>query len=520
MNVKRYFAKTAREALRMLKDDLGPDAVVLSNRAANGGVEILALPAGDVASMQSAQRARSQAQSAPAAAPAAAPKAPEDFFDDDFRVSLSRAAGNRQQTAAAAPIPSAPRPAQQRPAPAVQSPAPAVQSFTPPRVELSRDVFHAASAQVRRPPVDPVMTPPSAPRSPLRSEPLPSREAAPARDGAARQRPAGIEEEARIRALENANSQMANELAAIRGMLERQLAGFAWGEMARTAPGRTRLIGDLLEAGFSAVLARELAEEVPEDEAPEEAHRLLQGALEQRFRSMASDVDIIDRGGVYALVGPTGVGKTTTTAKLAARCVVRHGADKLALITTDGYRIGAHEQLRIYGRILGVPVFVVRDATDLRETLAGLRDKHMVLIDTMGMSQRDKMVAEQAAMLTGAGKVSRLLLLNATSRGDTLDDVVNAYAGDDLAGVILTKMDEAMSLAPVLDVAIRRQVEVFYVANGQRVPEDLHLPNRDKLLGQALRELPAASPFRLDPLEAGLLLASGGKASASLRGGL
>ena len=523
MNVKRYFAKTAREALRMLKDDLGPDAVVLSNRAANGGVEILALPAGDVASMQSAQRARNQASATPAPAPARAPapKASEDFFDDDFRVSLSRAAGARQQQPVAAPAPSATRPAPQRPTQPAQNPAPVIQSFTPPRVELDRDVFHAASAQVRRPPAEhAVAQQASALRSPLRSEPAQPREVAPARDNAARQRPAGIEEEARIRALENANSQMANELAAIRGMLERQLAGFAWGEMARVAPGRTRLIGDLLEAGFSAVLARELAEEVPEDEAPEEAHRLLQIALDQRFRSMASDVDIIDRGGVYALVGPTGVGKTTTTAKLAARCVVRHGADKLALITTDGYRIGAHEQLRIYGRILGVPVFVVRDATDLRETLAGLRDKHMVLIDTMGMSQRDKMVAEQAAMLTGAGKVSRLLLLNATSRGDTLDDVVNAYAGDDLAGVILTKMDEAMSLAPVLDVAIRRQVEVFYVANGQRVPEDLHLPNRDKLLGQALRELPAASPFRLEPLEAGLLLASGGKGSAGLRGGL
>jgi flagellar biosynthesis protein FlhF len=164
---------------------------------------------------------------------------------------------------------------------------------------------------------------------------------------------------------------------------------------------------------------------------------------------------------------------------------------------------------------------VVRDATDLRETLASLRDKHMVLIDTMGMSQRDKMVAEQAAMLTGAGKVSRLLLLNATSRGDTLDDVVRAYAGDDLAGVILTKMDEAMSLAPVLDVAIRHQVEVFYVANGQRVPEDLHLPKRDALLTQALQELPAASPFRLEPLEAGLLMASAAKPSASsLHGGL
>jgi len=505
MNVKRYFAKTAREALRMLKDDLGPDAVVLANRAANGGVEILALPAGDVASLQ---RARSQAQAAASAAAAAAPvaapqpKPPADFFDDDFRVSLSRAAA--AQPAAPAPAPAAARPAAPR--------APEMQPFNPPRVELNRDVFHAASAQVRRPPAPPPA--PEAARSPLRKEgPRPA-------DAAPRQRPPGIEEEARIRALESANSQMASELAAIRGMIERQLAGFAWGEMSRNAPGRARLIGDLLEAGFSASLARELAEEVPEDEAPEEAHRLLHDAMARRFHAMNCDADIIDRGGVFALVGPTGVGKTTTTAKLAARCVVRHGADKLALITTDSYRIGAHEQLRIYGRILGVPVYVVRDATDLRETLASLRDKHMVLIDTMGMSQRDKMVAEQASMLTGAGKVSRLLLLNATSRGDTLDDVIRAYAGDDLTGVILTKMDEAVSLAPVLDVAIRHQVDVYYVANGQRVPEDLHLPDRSALLDQALRELPANSPFRLDSLEAGLVMASAGQANiSSARGG-
>lgn len=510
MNVKRYFAKTAREALRMLKDELGPDAVVLSNRAANGGVEILALPAGEVATLQ---RARSQAQAAAAAAasapkPAAATPRPAqgaDFFDDDFRVSLSRAASQRPAAAAAAPAAAA------RPAPAR---VPEMQPFNPPRVELNREVFNAASAQVRRPAAPPA-TPPAA-RSPLRSEAPRQPEATPPRP-----RPAGVEEEARIRALESANSQMATELAAIRGMIERQLAGFAWGEMSRTSPGRTRLIGDLLEAGFSASLARELAEEVPDEDSPENAHRLLHHALTRRFRSMGGEDDIVDRGGVFALVGPTGVGKTTTTAKLAARCVVRHGADKLALITTDSYRIGAHEQLRIYGRILGVPVYVVRDATELRETLASLRDKFMVLIDTMGMSQRDKMVAEQSAMLTGAGKLSRLLLLNSTCRGDTLDDVIRAYGGDDMAGVILSKMDEAMSLAPVVDVAIRHQLDVFYVANGQRVPEDLHLPDREALVGQALRELPAASPFRLDPLEAGLIMASAGKVGvAHARGGL
>jgi flagellar biosynthesis protein FlhF len=208
------------------------------------------------------------------------------------------------------------------------------------------------------------------------------------------------------------------------------------------------------------------------------------------------------------LVGPTGVGKTTTTAKLAARCVVRHGAEKVALLTTDGYRIGAHEQLRIYGRILGIAVHAVRDAADLRQALHDLSRKHMVLIDTVGMSQRDRQVAEQAAMLTSAGHVRRLLLLNATSRGEILDDVVRAYSGPDLVGCVITKVDEAGSLAPVLDALIRHELELFYVSNGQRVPEDLHLPNRAYLLHRGLKGLAQRSPHRLRPEEAAMVFAA------------
>jgi flagellar biosynthesis protein FlhF len=281
--------------------------------------------------------------------------------------------------------------------------------------------------------------------------------------------------------------QLIDEMRLIKTLLERQLAGFAWGEMAREAPTRALLLGEMLEAGFSGSLTRRLVQEMAADLSPDDGRKWLTAAVNRRLRTLSSEADFIDRGGVYALVGPTGVGKTTTTAKLAARCVVRYGAERLALITTDGYRIGAHEQLRIYGRILGVPVFVVRDGEDLRRTLADLADKHMVLIDTVGMSQRDRMVAEQAAMLTRSGEVNRLLLLNAGSRGDTLDDVVRAYGGEDLAGCILTKADEASALAPALDCIVRHGLTLSYVANGQRVPEDLHVPNRKYLLHRAFK---------------------------------
>jgi flagellar biosynthesis protein FlhF len=282
-------------------------------------------------------------------------------------------------------------------------------------------------------------------------------------------------------------AQLRDEMRVIKGLLERQLAGFAWGEMARDTPSRALLLGEMIEAGFSGQLARKLVQDLPEDMAPDDGRKWLKAAVNRRLRTLPTEADFIDRGGVYAIVGPTGVGKTTTTAKLAARCVVRYGADRLALLTTDGYRIGAQEQLRIYGRILGVPVFVVRDGEDLRRTLADLRDKHMVLIDTVGMSQRDRMVAEQAAMLMRSGEVNRLLLLNAGCRGDTLDDVVRAYAGEDLAGCIMTKVDEATALAPALDCIVRHGLTLSYVANGQRVPEDLHLPNRNYLLHRAFK---------------------------------
>ena len=492
MNVKRYFAPTAREALRALKEALGPDAIVLSNRAVEGGVEILALPGEAVGALQAANRAAvvartgGDARPAPAPVPEAPAAATRTADEADFRVSLSALAASAARNASR----SAPQP--------VAEPAPVVRAFNPPRIETADYALRNRDGVLRAA----VAAQASAPRPPASGPAVFS--------GRAAARPEADEfGSARVRELQETNARLMSELTGIRGMIERQLAGFAWGETRRQAPARAAMLGELLEAGFSAAIARKLVEAVLEDADRIEAREAVGAALDRLMRACASDEDLLDRGGVYALVGPTGVGKTTTTAKLAARCVVRHGAGRLALITTDGYRIGAQEQLRIYGRILGVPVFSVRDAADLRQTLAGLRNKHMVLIDTMGMSQRDRMVAEQAAMLSGAGDVRRLLLLNATARGDTLDDVVRAYAGDDLAGCIFTKVDEAASLAPALDVAVRHELDIRYLTNGQRVPEDLHLPNRAYLLHRALREHGSASPWHLQGDEAGMLLAAG-----------
>ncbi|MQY51618.1 flagellar biosynthesis protein FlhF [Rhodocyclus tenuis] len=441
MNVRKYIAPNARDALRKVKETLGPDAIILSNRSVAGGVEIMAVAARDISMLAPAGSGRDNAASA-----------------DDYTVRLS---------------PAGAQPPLSRPAAAVRS-APAVAPAAPPAVAPARPVTARSEAPSLAPPVPPKLDP----------------------------RPVVAEQSAEV-----VPAVVMDEIRALRRIVEQHLAGFAWGESARSEPVKTEVLRQLLDAGFSPQLARDLLAGLPHDFTVAQALAWVRAAADRSLLTTDGGSDIVDRGGVYALVGPTGVGKTTTTAKLAARCVLRHGAAKVALVTTDGYRIGAHEQLRIYGRILGVPVHLVKDAADLRQTLGELQHKHMVLIDTMGMSQRDRLVSEQVAMFGESG-VKRLLLLPATGRGDTLDDVVRAYNGPDMAGCIVTKVDEAASLAPSLDVIMRQRLSLHYISNGQRVPEDLHLPNRTYLLHRAFKEAPEASPHRFDGVEPRLVMAN------------
>ncbi len=301
-----------------------------------------------------------------------------------------------------------------------------------------------------------------------------------------------------------------DEIRTMRSMLEEQLAGFAWGDMERRDPVKVAAMRKVLGAGFSPKLSRQMMDKMPPLKTEREAIDWVKAALVRNLAVANPEADIVDRGGVFALVGPTGVGKTTTTAKLAARCVVRHGAGKLALVTTDSYRIGAYEQLRIYGRILGVPVHAVKDAAELSLILHELKDKHLVLIDTIGMSQKDQKVIDQVAMLSGCeADVERVLLLNATSSGDTLDDVVRAYRGSGLGGCILTKVDEAIGMGSSLDVIMRNKLVLHFIANGQRVPEDLHAANSKYLIDRAFRAAREDSPHALKDVEYPLMMAGG-----------
>lgn len=421
MNVKKFTAPTSREALRKVREALGPDAVILSNRAVDGAVEVLALAGDDAASL--APHSADSPMSAPA--------------------------------------------------PQLELPTTVAPDFVP-----AAPAAPALMAQPAAPVLRPVARP--APRAPAAPAPAPALDM---------ERLSALVAEAVAGAKASAAAEMSSmmsELRAMRGMMETQLSELAFSTGQQREPHKTAVLRELLAAGFSASLARYLVDKLPATRDAAEALQWSRTALARNINAMNNEDALLEKGGVFALVGPTGVGKTTTTAKLAARCVMRHGAEKLALITTDAYRIGAHEQLRIYGKILGVMVHSVKDEADLRIALNELKNKHTVLIDTVGVSQRDQMVAEQVAMLQGvSSSVQRILCLNATSTQETLAEVVRAYQGSGLAGAIITKLDEAASIGSALDVVIRHKLRLFYASNGQRVPEDLHLADPAALVERA-----------------------------------
>ncbi|WP_175751684.1 flagellar biosynthesis protein FlhF [Burkholderia anthina] len=550
MNIRKFTGATSRDALRLVREALGADAVVLSNRTLDdGSVEIVALADSDLAAVapSAAVRPRASAPRVPESVPAAAvpgivsrpgaapaPARPAgnpyaagagglpDVFSSVFGASaeatepaafdadtnapagLSPSRATSASAAASEPAPwlveHAKRLTQQRDAlmirthsapAAPQAPAPAPQDAAP--AGWARDIVRDAERRM----------PAAAARANDADAAKPAERARLSADAAA-----AVADAVKSRIESVVNDTVMHELGAMRGMMQEQFDSLMWHDRQRRSPVHGALTKHLFAAGFSAQLVRMLVDNLPSGAGTqtfEQALEWAQSVLAANLPVLDSEDALMERGGVFALMGPTGVGKTTTTAKLAARCVMRFGASKVALLTTDSYRIGGHEQLRIFGKILGVPVHAVKDAGDLALALSELRNKHIVLIDTIGMSQRDRALSDQIAMLHGANApVQRLLLLNATSHGDTLNEVVQAYrsAGEHpqagspgLAGCILTKLDEATHLGGVLDTVIRYKLPVHYVSTGQKVPENLYVATTRFLLKSAFCVPRDGSPF-------------------------
>ena len=545
MNIRKFIGATSREAFRLVREALGPDAVVLSNRVTeDGSVEIVAVADGDLAKISpkaAAQHREMKLRESIGNQSHSQPQAPSqssshlnsnsgsnayasgDVFSSVFGAnpeplddmepeaqaddtSRTMAESNpwlieharRVSQSAAESAPQRTLSASAAIAKGLGSPVTVTPQDSTQALGWTREAAQAAArraeqktAQLHAATQPQIHTPAAQTASSMQEGAFAGLPASAA---------AAVTEAIRSRMEQVVNDTVMNELSSMRGMMEEHFAGLLWGDRQRRSPNHAALTKRLFAAGFSAQLVRMLIDNMPEIEQAEESMQWVQQVLENNLPVMDSEESMMNRGGVFALMGPTGVGKTTTTAKLAARCVMRFGASKVALLTTDSYRIGAHEQLRIFGKILGVSVHAVKDASDLQLALSELRNKHIVLIDTIGMSQRDRTVSDHIAMLCGAGHpVQRLLLLNATSHGDTLNEVVQAYQSTPdqapLAGCILTKLDEATNLGGVLDTVIRYKLPVHYVSTGQKVPENLYVATKRFLIKSAFCIPRDGSPF-------------------------
>jgi flagellar biosynthesis protein FlhF len=511
MNLRKFIATNTRDCLRIMRDALGADAMIVSTRKTAEGVEIVGASAQDVHDVQHAVLAPATVapprpsysvpdpigrdRSDEHESPAGDGRALWDEIEDE-PVRLSPAARVLSQQSAP---PAWPRMAEDDEQKIVRSSLP--QASRPPRenvqpvpIEPERPRARPVADSAHR-----VSDAEQGMRDTLRqSHPtLPvaahvtSLEAPPAAPAAPMMSAADAQAIA-----DAATAPVMEEMRAMREWMSQQMGALTWRDATHRNPMRRNLWRTLVDSGFSPVLARTILSRLPDDYAEPQAEQWLREVLVRNLRTVPLADSIVEKGGVYAIVGPTGVGKTTTTAKIAARCVVKYGARSLGLITTDQYRIGAVDQLRTFGRILGVDVYTARGAQDLESTLLGMSDRKLVLVDTTGMSQRDERIPEHLQSLA-VSQVQRLLVLPGGAHAEQAEDIVQAYRGDGLAGAIISKLDEAVRLGGPLDAAIRHQLPLHFLTTGQRVPEDLHGANIQLLVHRALKQR-GSSLFELE----------------------
>lgn len=460
MNIQRFTAPTSREALAKARLAFGEGTLILSNRPTENGVEVVATAEDALATLTQKNDAAGQKSSGGNGRGAFQhhADATSKVEDDAAELAMStlsfqdyvRERMMRRRSESGASHNSLPTQPSEAPAhPRMPTPERAIETahaFTPP-----------ASAPMRK------TSTPSTPSFEV-------------------------------------NQGIAQELHAMKELIEDRFNALSWLGQARQNPIQANMMLKLIRAGYSPTLARTILERMPTEMDAAESVRWILDVLQRNLKTDEGAVPLHNEGGVFALIGATGVGKTTTAAKLAGLCARAHGPGSVGLITLDSYRIGAHEQLRTYGKMLGVVAHLAHDHAALKDLLGLLSSKKMVLIDTTGLAPRDPRKREMMELLD-LPSVKRLLVLNASGHGDTLDDVVCAFKQPVGQQTILSKIDEAVKLGPAIDAAVRHQLVLRGITTGQRVPEDWEPAVAAKLIALSMRSA-GNSPY--DPIASDL----------------
>lgn len=410
MQVKRFFAADMRQAMKLVRDELGADAAIIGNRRIAGGVELTAALDYKLSAL--------------------APRVPNLELEEELRKTQSRIVSAQAELSTRGETDAA----------------------------TNRQLVAGLPLTAAEPLVEP-----------RREEPVRA-QAAPAPQPAVDQR---------------LFDSMRSELNSLRQLLEVQLGSLAWSQLQGSKPAQANLWRRLQRIGLSGPIARELLNLTSEIHEPRQAWRMLLAHLARMIRT--PEVEPLEEGGVIAMVGPAGMGKTTTLAKLAARYVLKYGSQSVALVSMDSFRIGAQEQLKTLGRILNVSVTQVDPGQSLVQALEPLLRKRVVLIDTAGLQASDPALRMQLESLAGRGINARnYLVLATTSQKQVLTAAYHSYKRCGLAGCILTKLDETACLGEVLSLAISQELPIAYLTDGPRIPDDLHLPRRHQLVSRAV----------------------------------
>lgn len=490
MNIQRFTAPTSREAMAKARHALGDSAVILSTRQTDHGFEVMAAAEESLGGLAAAAQAETTRSSQPSRRPLAERAAdrnaersqpagaPDSVLSDTEAMSMStlsfqdyvRERMLRKRREALTGV-SDPVLAAQNSAPAAM-PAP-IQTRAVPQ----------APAQPIEVPVQRFNAPQrAAAATPAAPQPIRTRDAAPQWEEPAAPNLAAQLQQA---AAEPQGARMQIELNALKDMIEERFNTLAWLGSSKQNPIQSNLMLKLIRSGYSPAMSRAVLERVSADARPAEAVRWVMDVITRNLKVAQPGHGLCDEGGVVSLIGATGVGKTTTAAKLAAQCVKQYGASSVGLITLDSYRVSGYEQLRAYGKLMGVAAHLAHDRAALTDLLNLLSNKRLVIVDTAGLGQRDQRIQDMLDMLD-VPNVKKALVLNAGAHGDTLDDVLTSFKSRSLHGVVLSKVDEAVKLGPAIDALIRHQVVLRGVANGQRVPEDWQAPDAATLVRMSM----------------------------------
>ncbi len=484
MQLKRFTARDMRTALSLIKEELGPDAVIMSNKRVADGVEIVAGIEGDIPSVKNLAEKRRAAASVASSAKimTEAERIERDLGDDEVSLSgrsavpASAAGVERQKsdknsssedfaTSLAALLQRAHRTVETevKAAAKAQGNAASISREPPPKSLAEQEGLAAMFAKTK--------------------ERLQRDEQLKTHGMASYAESAGAE---RNPTTDDALAKMQDEMAQIRRLLQFELAGLLSQSRERAEPVKAMVAKLLQSAGFITDLADEFSSGISADASFNFAWRELASIIEKRL-AVGQD-ELVQQGGVAVLIGPAGVGKTTTLAKLAARFVMRYGPEQVALVTADHFRIGAVEQVKTYGRIMGCAAFAVKTLTELPELLYTLRDKSLVLIDTAGVGLRDQRFGTQLAQLKlqSSLQLRHYLVLPATAQYRALRQAYQHFAELKLSGLILTKLDESANLGDALSLTIKEKLKLCYITDGQRVPEDLTVPDARSIALKAL----------------------------------